>query len=212
MLSGKVAWVTGSSKGMGRAIAVGLAGQGCDVIVQYNSSEDDAQEVSQQIEGLGRESLLVGGDVSKAADVKRMAGEIKDRFGRVDVLVNNAGSMVERGTLAGMTEEVWDRVMDVNLKSVYLCSQAVLPMMQAAGRGQDREHYLDLRPQRRQPELPRVLYGQRRRQYHDPRYGEGASLGQHIGQRRRPGTNGHRVSRRVLIAREAGGGREGYTA
>ncbi len=135
MLSGKVAWVTGSSKGMGRAIAVGLAEQGCDVIVHYNSSEDDAREVSQQIEGLGRESLLVGGDVSKGADVEKMAGEIEDRFGRVDVLVNNAGSMVERGTLADMTEEVWDRVMDVNLKSVYLCSQAVLPMMQRQGGG-----------------------------------------------------------------------------
>ena len=135
MLSGKVAWVTGSSKGMGRAITVGLAEEGCDVIVHYNSGEEDAREVAQKIEGLGRETLLVGGDVSKAADVKKMAGEIEDHFGRVDVLVNNAGSMVERSTLADMTEEVWDKVMDVNLKSVYLCSQAVLPMMQRQGGG-----------------------------------------------------------------------------
>ena len=135
MLSGKVAWVTGSSKGMGRAIAIGLAEQGCDVIVHYNSSEDDARKVAQKIEGLGRETLIVGGDVSKSAYVQKMIAEIEDRFGRVDVLVNNAGSMVERSTLADMTEEVWDRVMDINLKSVYLCSQAVLPMMKRQGGG-----------------------------------------------------------------------------
>ena len=135
MFSGKVAWVTGSSKGMGQAIAIGFAEEGCDVIVHYNSGEDDAREVVQRIEGLGRETLLVGGDVSNAADVKKMTAKIEDRFGRVDVLVNNAGSMVERSTLADMTEEVWDKVMDVNLKSVYLCSQAVLPMMKRQGGG-----------------------------------------------------------------------------
>ena len=135
MFSGKVAWITGSSKGMGQAIAIGFAEQGCDVIVHYNSGEDDAREVVQRIEGLGRETLLVGGDVSNAADVKKMTAEIEDRLGRVDVLVNNAGSMVERSTLADMTEEVWDKVMDVNLKSVYLCSQAVLPMMKRQGGG-----------------------------------------------------------------------------
>lgn len=135
MFFGKVAWITGSSKGMGRAIAIGFAEEGCNVVVHYNSSEDDAREVAQEIEGLGREALLVGGDVSKAADVTKMAGEIEDRFGRVDVLVNNAGSMVERSTLADMTEEIWDKVMNVNLKSVYLCSQAVLPMMQRQGGG-----------------------------------------------------------------------------
>jgi 3-oxoacyl-[acyl-carrier protein] reductase len=64
-----------------------------------------------------------------------MAREIEDHYGRVDILVNNAGSMVERATLAEMTEGVWDRVMDVNLKSVYLCSQAVLPLMKRQGRG-----------------------------------------------------------------------------
>ncbi len=64
-----------------------------------------------------------------------MAAEVEDRYGRVDILVNNAGSMVERLTLAEMTEEAWDRIMDVNLKSVYLCSQAVLPMMKGQGGG-----------------------------------------------------------------------------
>ena len=135
IFDGKVAWVTGSSKGIGRATALSLAEQGCDVAVHYGSSEDEAREVAKQVEAHGRDVLLVGGDVSRAEDVRRMAGEIEEHYGRVDILVNNAGSMVERLTLAEMTEEVWDRVMDVNLKSVYLCSQAVLPMMKRQGGG-----------------------------------------------------------------------------
>jgi 3-oxoacyl-[acyl-carrier protein] reductase len=66
----------------------------------------------------------VKGDVSDSGDVRRMTGEIEGRYGRVDVLVNNAGSLIERRTLEEMTEDLWDRVMEVNLKSVYLCSQA----------------------------------------------------------------------------------------
>jgi 3-oxoacyl-[acyl-carrier protein] reductase len=135
IFDGKVAWVTGSSKGIGRASALGLAEQGCDVVVHYDSSEDEAREVAEQIEAHGRDVLLVKGDVSDSGDVERMVGEIEEHYGRVDILVNNAGSMVERLTLAEMTEEVWDRVMDVNLKSVYLCSQAVLPMMKRQGEG-----------------------------------------------------------------------------
>jgi 3-oxoacyl-[acyl-carrier protein] reductase len=131
--SGEVAWVTGSSKGIGRAISLGLAERGCDVAVHYNSSDDAAGEVGERIEALGRDVLLLKGDVTDAGDVRRMAGEIEDHYGRLDVLVNNAGSMVARATLAEMTEDTWDRVMDVNLKSVYLCSQAVLPMMKRRG-------------------------------------------------------------------------------
>ncbi len=134
-LRGRVAWVTGSSKGIGRAVSIGLAGQGCDVVVHYNSSEDDAREVAEQVEAQGGEAFLLKGDVTDSEDVRRMAGEVEDRYGRVDILVNNAGSMVERITLAEMTEEAWDRIMDVNLKSVFLCSQAVLPMMKGQGGG-----------------------------------------------------------------------------
>ena len=133
--SGEVAWVTGSSKGIGRATSIGLAKQGCDVAVHYNSSEDAAKEVGERIESLGRDVLLLKGDVTDAGDVRRMAREIEDHYGRLDILVNNAGSMVARATLAELTEDVWDRVMDVNLKSVYLCSQAVLPVMKRQGGG-----------------------------------------------------------------------------
>ncbi|MGI8908960.1 MAG: SDR family NAD(P)-dependent oxidoreductase [Rubrobacteraceae bacterium] len=133
--SGKVAWVTGSSTGIGRAVAEVLAREGCRVAVHYNSSEDEAREVAGGIEATGGEAMLVGGDVSDAGEVRRMAGEVVNRFGRLDILVNNAGSLLERRTLEEMTEDLWDRVMEVNLKSVYLCSQAVLPVMKRQGRG-----------------------------------------------------------------------------
>ena len=135
MFSDEVAWVTGSSTGIGRAAAEGLAEQGCRVVVHYNSSEDEARDVVEKIETSGGEAMLVGGDVSDAGEVRRMVGEIEARYGRLDVLVNNAGSLIERRTLEEMTEDLWERVMNVNLKSVYLCSQAVLPMMKRQGRG-----------------------------------------------------------------------------
>ena len=135
LFDGEVAWVTGSSKGIGRAIALGLAAEGCDVVVHYNRGEEEAREVVEGVEAAGRAAISVGGDVSDSGEVGRMVAEIEDRFGRVDVLVNNAGGFVERRTFEEMTEEVWDRILAVNLKSVYLCSQAVLPLMKRQGGG-----------------------------------------------------------------------------
>lgn len=133
--SGEVAWITGSSTGIGAACAVLLAREGCRVAVHYNRSEDEARAVVEEIEGGGGEASLVGGDVSDAKEVGRMVGKIQECFGRLDILVNNAGGLIERRPFSEMTEDLWDRVMDVNLKSVYLCSQAVLPMMRERGGG-----------------------------------------------------------------------------
>jgi 3-oxoacyl-[acyl-carrier protein] reductase len=135
MFSEEVAWVTGSSTGIGAASAVALADAGCRVAVHYNRSEDEAREVVEGIRSSGGEAMLVGGDVADAGEVERMAGEIEDRYGRLDVLVNNAGSLIERRRFSEITEDLWDRVMDVNLKSVFLCSQAVLPTMMRQGGG-----------------------------------------------------------------------------
>jgi 3-oxoacyl-[acyl-carrier protein] reductase len=135
MFSEEVAWVTGSSTGIGAASAVALARQGCRVAVHYNRSEDEAREVMEQITASGGDAMLVGGDVSDAGEVERMAREVEDRYGRLDVLVNNAGSLIERRSFSEMTEDLWDRVMSVNLKSVFLCSKAVLPMMKRQGSG-----------------------------------------------------------------------------
>ncbi len=133
--SGEVAWVTGSGTGIGRAIALKLAEQGCDVAVHYNRSEAEAKEVAERVEALGREALLLRGDVADTEDVERMAQEIDERFGSLSVLVNNAGSLVERATLEETTEELWDRTVGVNLKSAYLCSRAALPLMRRRGGG-----------------------------------------------------------------------------
>jgi len=114
---------------------VALAEQGCRVVVHYNRSEDEAREVVEEITSSGGEAALVGGDVSDSGEVRRMVAKIEDRYGRLDILVNNAGSLIERRSLSEMTEDLWDMVMAVNLKSVYLCSQAVLPMMKRQGGG-----------------------------------------------------------------------------
>jgi 3-oxoacyl-[acyl-carrier protein] reductase len=135
LFSEEVAWVTGSSTGIGRAAAVALAEQGCRVVVHYNQSEDEAREVVEEITSSGGEAMLVGGDVSDAGEVESMVGEIEGRYGRLDILVNNAGSLIERRSFSEMTEDLWDRVVDVNLKSVFLCSHAVLPMMKRRGKG-----------------------------------------------------------------------------
>lgn len=135
MFSEEVAWVTGSSTGIGAASAVALAHQGCRVAVHYNRSEDEAQEVMEKITASGGDAMLVGGDVSDAGEVERMAREVEERYGRLDVLVNNAGSLIERRSFSEMTEDLWDRVISVNLKSVFLCSKAVLPMMKRQGSG-----------------------------------------------------------------------------
>lgn len=133
--SGEVAWVTGSGTGIGRAVALKLAEQGCDVAVHYNRSEAETKEVVERVEALGREALLLRGDVADAEDVERMAQEIDERFGSLSVLVNNAGSLVERATLEETTEALWDRTVGVNLKSAYLCSRAALPLMRRGGGG-----------------------------------------------------------------------------
>jgi 3-oxoacyl-[acyl-carrier protein] reductase len=135
MFSEEVAWVTGSSTGIGAASAVALARQGCRVAVHYNRSEDEAREVMEQITASGGDAMLVGGDVSDAGEVERMAREVEDRYRRLDILVNNAGSLIERRSFSEMTEDLWDRVISVNLKSVFLCSKAVLPMMKRQGSG-----------------------------------------------------------------------------
>ena len=135
MFSEEVAWITGSSTGIGRAAAEMLAREGCRVAVHYNSSEDEAREVAESIESSGGEAFLVGGDVADSGKVERMAGEVEERFGRLDILVNNAGSLIERRGLEEMTEELWDRVMAVNLKSVFLVSKAVVPIMKRGGGG-----------------------------------------------------------------------------
>ena len=124
MLTGKVALVTGASRGIGRAIALKLAGLGAAVAVNYSSSPEAANEVVGIIEQEGGQAIAVAGDVSSAQTVDRIIDEIVEKWGTLDILVNNAG-VTRDGLLMRMKEQDWDRVMDINLKGVFNCTKAV---------------------------------------------------------------------------------------
>lgn len=133
-LRGKVALVTGGSRGIGRAVAVAYAREGLDVAVNYRTRADEAAAVCAEIERLGRRSLAVQADVSKSADAKRLVEAVTAKLGPVDVLVNNAG-IAETKQLAEISEDEWDEMMDVNLKSIFLVTRLVLPGMRERGWG-----------------------------------------------------------------------------
>lgn len=134
-LAGKVAIVTGASRGIGRAIAERFAAEGARVVVDYTRGAREAASVVAAIEAAGGEAIAVQADVSSSADVRRLVRQTLDRFGRVDILVNNAGVMVAKD-VRDTTEEDWDLTIDINLKGAYLCSKEVAPVMirQGAGR------------------------------------------------------------------------------
>ena len=128
-LTGKKALVTGSSRGIGRGIALALALQGADVAVNYHSSREKAEAVVKEIRKMGRDSLAIQADVSQKDEVKKMVTETVEKFGKIDVLVNNAGVAVFK-PFDQLTEEDWDKTLAVNLKSQFLCVKAVAPIME----------------------------------------------------------------------------------
>jgi len=127
-LAGKVAIVTGSSRGIGLAIARRFAEEGAAVVINYVGRAGEAAAAVAAIKAAGGRAVAIQADVSKAADVARLVAEARDRFGRIDILVNNAGIMVGKAVL-DTTEDDWDRTIDINLKGAYLCSKAVAPIM-----------------------------------------------------------------------------------
>ena len=127
-LSGKVALVTGSSRGLGKGVALVLAEKGADVVVNYNSSRDEAEEVCKAVRDFGVQSICVQANVGKAADVQRLFSEIDAKFGKIDFLVNNAGTS-RAENIFDITEENWDYILETNLKSVFLCSKAAMIRM-----------------------------------------------------------------------------------
>ncbi len=134
-LEGKVAIVTGASRGIGRAIAIRLAEEGCRVVVNYNRSADAAQEVVDTIKANGGEAIAIQADVSQFAETQRLVKEARAAFGRIDILVNNAGTTRDN-LLALMKEQEWDDVINTNLKSCYNVTKAALRgmMKQRSGR------------------------------------------------------------------------------
>ena len=129
-LGGNIALVTGSSRGIGRAIALALAKAGADVVVNYRTHDSEATQVSQQIEELGRHSLAIRADVSIASEVTSFIRTIETELGPVTILVNNA-AIARPQPIEEITEQDWDELITVNLKSVFLVTQAVLPKMRA---------------------------------------------------------------------------------
>lgn len=128
MLKGKCAVVTGAAKGIGKAIAIKLAREGVNIVLNYRSSEDKAIETEREIQDLGVEVLRVKGDISRVDDVERLIKSAKEKFGKIDIMVNNAG--ITKDTLIlRMREEDFDSVIDVNLKGVFNCLKAISPVM-----------------------------------------------------------------------------------
>ncbi len=123
-LKDKIVIVTGASQGIGRGIALGLAEAGADVTVNYHQNIDGAEGVANEIRNLGRQAMVVQGDISKSGDVSRLIQETLNEFGKIDILVNNAGILIP-GPIEDLEEADWDRVIQVNLNGTFLCCQAV---------------------------------------------------------------------------------------
>lgn len=132
--AGRVALVTGGARRVGRAFSLALAEAGCDVVVNYNGSAQEADETVADIERLGRRALAVQADVSSTDDIALLVARTDQTFGRLDILVNSA-SLFERAPLAGITEDDWDRVLGVNLKGPFFLSQTAAPLLRRDGGG-----------------------------------------------------------------------------
>jgi 3-oxoacyl-[acyl-carrier protein] reductase len=129
-LQGKVALVTGSSRGIGRAIAVALARAGADVAINYRTRAADAKDAESEITGFGRRCAAIQADVSLRDGVDRLVDAVRMELGHIDILVNNAG-IARVQSIEEITEQDWDELLTVNLKSCFLVTQAVLPGMRA---------------------------------------------------------------------------------
>jgi len=132
-LEGKVAIVTGSDRGIGRGIALALAREGCKVVVNSHKKGKEGQEVADEIKSLGSDAIFVAADVSKEKEVKNLISKSVKRFGKLNILVNNAGILV-MGTILSLKEKEWDRQLDVNLKGVFLCTKYAVQQMVKQGK------------------------------------------------------------------------------
>lgn len=133
-LTGQVALITGAAKRIGRSIALRLAAEGADIVVNYASSKAGADKLVAEIKFAGRRAIAVQADVAHRLDVQKLFSATENEFGRLDILVNNAGTFFP-AKFEELTEEQWDHILNVNLKSQFLCAQSAAPIMKRQGRG-----------------------------------------------------------------------------
>jgi 3-oxoacyl-[acyl-carrier protein] reductase len=132
---GQVALITGVSSGIGRATAEAMGRQGARVAVNYCKNHAGAEDAVETILKQGGHAMAARADVTRAADIEALVHAVRERWGRIDILVNNAGDLIARHNLSDMTEDYWDQIMALNLKSAFLCSQAVWEEMAARKNG-----------------------------------------------------------------------------
>ncbi len=126
-LDGKTALVTGGGRGIGRAIALALAAEGCDVAV-VSRTQGEIESVAREIEEIGARGMAIAADISDIGEVEKMVGKTREAFGRIDILVNNAGIAIFK-PFPDLTVEDWDKTMAVNVRGAFLCSQKVAQVM-----------------------------------------------------------------------------------
>jgi 3-oxoacyl-[acyl-carrier protein] reductase len=134
-LTGKVVLITGASTGIGAAVALAFARHGSKLVIHYNASRAQAEVVAAGVKATGSEAILVHGDVTRSADIKRIVAETLTAYARIDVLINNAGGMVGRTKIEDYTEEYLDRVLALNVTQVALFMREVIPLMRAQRSG-----------------------------------------------------------------------------
>jgi 3-oxoacyl-[acyl-carrier protein] reductase len=134
-LKGKVVLVTGASTGIGAAAAIEFGRHGAHVAVHYNSSKVEAEKVAGEIQKAGGKAIVVQGDVSSSATCKAIVDRTVEAFGRIDVLVNNAGGLVQRVPVGDLTDELFDQVLYLNVRSALMCIAAAVPHMRKSGGG-----------------------------------------------------------------------------
>jgi len=134
-LKNKVVLITGASTGIGAAAARAFAEHGSKVVVHYNASKEAAEKVAREVKSAGGEALLVGGDVTKSANIKRIVADTLAGFGRIDVLVNNAGGLVQRTKIEDYSEDFLHQVLDLNVIQVAMFIHEVVPAMRKQGGG-----------------------------------------------------------------------------
>jgi NAD(P)-dependent dehydrogenase (short-subunit alcohol dehydrogenase family) len=133
-LKGKVALITGASRGIGKAIAIGYAQAGADVVVASRKLPD-LEKVAQEINGIGRKSLAIEAHVARTEEIKNLVSKVKADFGKLDILVNNAGTNPTMAQALDVDERAWDSIMNLNLKGLFFLSQAAARVMKEKGGG-----------------------------------------------------------------------------